>query len=63
MNAIEPMTKARKTYGWEDLPDEALLQVRIRDLNLQIPGSGIEPFVDRLYDELAAQGITYEPVC
>ncbi len=63
MNAIEPMTKARKTYGWEDLPDEDLLQVRIRDLNLQIPGSGIEPFVDRLYDELAAQGITYEPVC
>ncbi|UCD49856.1 MAG: putative zinc-binding metallopeptidase [Phycisphaerales bacterium] len=57
------MTKTRKTYGWEDLSDEDLLQVRIRDLKLQIPGSCIEPFVERLYGELAAKGITCHPTC
>ena len=57
------MTRARKTYGWEDLPDEDLLQVRIRDLKLQISGSSIEPFVEQLSSELAAQGITYRPTC
>ena len=57
------MTKIRKTYAWEDLSDEELLQVRIRDLKLQIPDSCIEPFVERLYGELAAQGIACRPPC
>ena len=57
------MTKTRKTYGWEHLADEDLLQVRIRDLKLQISGSCLEPFVEQLYEELAAKGITCHPTC
>lgn len=57
------MTKTRKTYSWEDLSDEDLLQVRIRDLNLQIAGSWVEPFVERLYEELTAKGIACHPTC
>ena len=61
----EPMARTRthKTHRWEDLPDEDLLQVRIRDLGLEIPGSWIEPFVRRLGDELAAKGIACHPAC
>ncbi|HNY76686.1 MAG: hypothetical protein RBS72_10375 [Sedimentisphaerales bacterium] len=56
-------TKTHKTRRWEDLPDEELLQVRVRDLGLQIPGSCVEPFVRELYDELAAKGISCHPTC
>jgi len=57
------MAKTKRTYEWEDLPDEDLLQVRIRDLKVQIPGSPIEPFVERLYEELTAKGISCHPPC
>ena len=57
------MTKTQKTYAWEDLPDDDLLQVRIRDLKLQIPGSSLEPLVEKLYAELTARGIAYHPAC
>jgi hypothetical protein len=57
------MTKTQKTYAWEDLPDDDLLQVRIRDLKLQIPGSCLEPLVQELHAELAARGIAYHPTC
>ncbi len=61
----EPMakTKTHRTHRWEDLPDEELLQVRIRDLGLQIPGSCLEPFVEQLHEELEAKGIAYRPAC
>lgn len=55
--------KTHKTQRWEDLPDEELLQVRIRDLGLQIPGSWIEPFVRELAGELATKGIVCRPTC
>ena len=57
------MTKMQKTRGWEDLSDEDLLQVRIRDLRLPIPGSCIEPFVEKLYEELDDKGISCHPTC
>lgn len=53
----------KKTYDWENLSDEDLLQMRIRDLKIQIPGSLIEPFVERLYRELDARGISCHPPC
>ncbi len=55
--------KTRKTGGWEELSDDDLLQVRIRDLKLQIPDSCMEPFVDRLYEELNDKGISCHPAC
>ena len=57
------MIRVHKTYDWEEMPDESLLQMRIRDLTLQIPGSLMEPYVERLYEELDAKGITFHPPC
>lgn len=49
--------------GWQDLPDEEILKMRIRDLNVQIQGSAVEPFVQRLYEELDGKGILFHPPC
>jgi len=49
--------------GWEDLPDEQLMQLRIRDLGLKIRHSPLEPFIGQLYGELDARGIRYHPPC
>jgi hypothetical protein len=57
------MAKLHKVYDWENLPDEELLQLRIRDLAIQIPGSPIEPLMQRLYDELDAKGSHFHPPC
>jgi hypothetical protein len=57
---------ARKTVrakDWQELPDEEILQMRVRDLAVQIPGSALEPFVQRLYEELDAKGIQFHPPC
>src|SRR4030042_1264089 len=60
---IESMTKSHKIHRWQDLPDEDLLGVRIRNLKLQIAGSWLEPLVERLYGELDGKGISYHPPC
>jgi len=47
----------------QELSEEQILQMRIRDLRLQIPGSPIEPLIQRLYDELDAKNIKFHPPC
>ena len=57
------MAKTIRTEDWEKLPDDEILQMRVRDLNLQIPGSDLEPLVQQLYNELDAKGIRFHPPC
>jgi hypothetical protein len=57
------MVKAQKTREWATLPDEELLQMRVRDLKVQISGSPLEPRVQQLYDELEARGVRFKPPC
>lgn len=57
------MIRAAKRKNWEKLSDEQILQMRVRDLGLQIEGSSIEPLVSRLYKELDAKGISFHPPC
>lgn len=57
------MKRTSKFADWEKLPEEGLLQMRVRDLNIQIPGSPVEPFIQRLYGELDARGIRFHPPC
>jgi hypothetical protein len=57
------MAKAVKVKDWEELPDEEILQMRVRDLGVQIPGSPLEPLIQRLYDELDGRGIKFRPPC
>lgn len=57
------MTRPSKPANWETLPDEEILQMRLRDLGLEITGSAVEPFIQRLGEELDAAGIHFHPPC
>ncbi|HZU36536.1 MAG TPA: putative zinc-binding metallopeptidase [Gemmataceae bacterium] len=46
--------------GWETVRYE-LLNTRVCDLGLEIEGSAVEPFTQRLYRELAAKGLKFQP--
>ena len=48
--------------NWETIRYE-LLNTRICDLELQIDGSPIEPFVERLYRELELRRFCFRPLC
>ena len=48
---------------WTQLSDDELLDLRICDLDVQIPGSVLEPRIERLYEELRDQGIRFRPHC
>ncbi|MBI4846500.1 MAG: hypothetical protein HY810_08570 [Candidatus Omnitrophica bacterium] len=47
----------------ENLTEEELLKVRIRDLPVKIEGAWIEECVKKLYEELEARAINFKPVC
>ncbi|HTR36277.1 MAG TPA: putative zinc-binding metallopeptidase [Bryobacteraceae bacterium] len=49
--------------AWVALKDDELLQKRICDLGVKIPGSELEGRVAQLYDELAARGLAFRPAC
>lgn len=51
------------SVDWASLPDEALLERRIRGLKLKIEGSGLESMIQQLYDELTAKGLVFHPPC
>lgn len=52
-----------RAYPWADLDDDALLAVRICDLGLSLSGSPMEPRIQRLYDELSARDVAFQPRC
>ena len=56
-------TGALRAEQWASVSDEALLEMRVRDLGLRIAGSPLEPLIARLYRELAERGITFRPPC
>ena len=51
----------RREPAWTRLDDEQLLDLRLCDLHLRLRGSGIEPRIERLYQELAARGLAFRP--
>lgn len=42
---------------------EALLQARIKDLRLHLKGTALERFIQQLYSELEAKGLSFRPEC
>ncbi len=48
---------------WEQLPDEALLQLRIRHLGLSVERPPLKERIGKLYSELEAKGILFHPKC
>jgi hypothetical protein len=57
------MAKVEKIKDWDILSDEEIMKIRVRDLNLRIHGSELEPLIERLYEELDAHGINFHPSC
>jgi hypothetical protein len=46
-----------------EMSDEELLDLQMRQLDIRIEGSSLEPRIAQLYDELAARGLTFHPHC
>ena len=55
-----PALALRLVNSWDTVRYE-LLNSRICDLGLQIEGSPLEPFTDRLHRELARKGLKFKP--
>lgn len=49
--------------GWHDLDDDQLLNRKISSLGLTVTGTGIEPLIQRLREELSAKGLSFHPSC
>ncbi len=60
---MPPGKGRRPPASWEKLPDEQLLQTRVRDLGLRIEGSPLAPLIQKLYAELDGRGIGFHPPC
>lgn len=54
------MNQMTRTW-WESLPDSELLDVKIRDLGLELEGSWIEPCVNQLHADLEKRGMKFRP--
>lgn len=46
-----------------NLTDDELLQMRICDLKLKIPGTELESRIQNFHSELAAKGVSFKPIC
>ena len=51
----------RRKFAWAALPDEKLLQVRLKDLKVRVEGTWLEDCLLTLHDELAERGIRVRP--
>jgi hypothetical protein len=57
----EPSRPPDQRPSWVDLPDEALLDVRMCDLGVTIEGSWLEDRLAELHRELDERGLTFRP--
>ena len=53
--------KSRRRFYWASLPDEELLQLRLKDLNLRLEGTWLESCLRDLHTELAERGLRIAP--
>jgi hypothetical protein len=57
------LSRKKVKINWKILSNEALLDVRIKDLGVEISDSPLEPLIQRLYEELAVRNILFRPPC
>ena len=53
--------KRSKRVWWQNLANEDLLDVRICDLELRIPGTALQSRIRQLHDELRRAGLRFRP--
>jgi hypothetical protein len=51
------------TEDWASLGDEALLELKISALGLQLSGTELQPLIQQLYDDLTQKGLAFQPPC
>ena len=51
----------RKDFAWASLPDEDLLQLRLKDLKVTVEGTWLEACLDSLHNELQQRGLRVRP--
>src|SRR5690606_12694382 len=61
--ASKEKTTAESPIDISEMSDEELLQSRICDLRLKIPGSELESRIEKFYAELDAKNISLKPIC
>lgn len=49
--------------AWPELDDDLLLDRKISQLGLALPGTPLQPLIQQLYDELSAKGLVFHPPC
>lgn len=54
-------SRATRKNRWAALPDEELLQVRLKDLRVTIEGTWLKDQLDLLYEQLAHRGLRIRP--
>jgi hypothetical protein len=55
--------KRKKDIDLENIPEEALLDIRICDLPLKVEGTWLAECIEKLYAELSEKGIIFRPEC
>src|SRR5688500_17438270 len=50
-----------RKYPWAKLPDDELLQLRLKDLGVTVGGTWLEGCLDTLCDELEQRGLRIRP--
>jgi hypothetical protein len=50
-----------RRFAWASLPDEELLQLRLKDLKVTIEGTWLEQRLEELHEELAERGLRIRP--
>lgn len=63
MDKPEPAETRSVDPVWSEFSDEQLLEMRIRDLKIKIPGTELETWIDSFYKELDERGIVFKPLC
>src|SRR5712692_10516266 len=51
----------RKKFAWASLPDEELLELRLKDLKVTVEGTWLEDYLNKLHEELEERGIRIRP--
>ena len=54
-------TMRRKRFAWAKLPDEQLLELRLKDLKVTVEGTWLEDCLHNLHEELAERDIRARP--
>ncbi len=57
------MSEAEPQFFWQDMPDDELLDLRLCDLKLRLPGTWLETRINQLHHELARRNIKLKPHC